>query len=107
MPRNRSKQASSSEEEGFQQDDDDDDISRNRKQPAKRRKQRTGQSFKTEDSTQDSISHAWASNVCRKSPPTTVAANPGLSPMKKRCPGHPRKYPNPNDIPANSTGGLV
>jgi len=41
MPRSRSKQASSSEEEGGFQDDDDD-ISWNRKQPAKRRKQRTG-----------------------------------------------------------------
>jgi len=44
MPRSRSKQASPSEEEGFLQhdDNDDDDISWNRKQPAKRRKQQTG-----------------------------------------------------------------
>jgi len=53
---------------------------------------------------QDSICHAWASNVCRKSPPTTVAANPGPSPMKKRGPRHPQKYPNPNDMPA--TGNI-
>jgi len=45
----------SSEEEG---DFQDDVISWNRKQPAKRRKRSTVQSFETEDSTQDSSSHA-------------------------------------------------
>jgi len=46
---------------------------------------------------QDSSSHAWRSNVHRKFPPSTVLTNAGVSPMKKRGPGCPQKYPKQND----------
>ncbi len=53
---------------------------------------------------QDSSTHARQSTVCQKSPPTTVPANASLSPMKKRGPRHPQKYPNPNERAA--TGNI-
>jgi len=41
---------------------------------------------------QDSSSHARQASLHWKSPQTTFPANAGLSPVKRRGPGHPWKY---------------
>jgi len=55
----------------------------------------------------DSSTYARQSSVHQKAPPTTVPANAGLSPMKRRGPGCPWKYPDANKTSTRAATGNI